>query len=237
MSYEYSENELVQNSAIELLRDTLKWRTFYAYNDEVLDDDFSPKSIGRKSYKEILLTRYLKEAVFKLNDWMTDDIFEKVLKILNTKISSDSAIQTNEKNYNFFKEGIEVDVQDDNGNYVKRKAQLFDFNHPEENDFLAVQEMKIWGEVYHRRADIVGFVNGIPLLFVELKRDDIPVENAYNDNYKDYQDTIPQLFYYNAFIMFANGPEAKVGTLGSKFKFFHEWKRLSEDDEEVSVAF
>ena len=237
MSYEYSENELVQNSAIELLRDTLKWRTFYAYNDEVLDDDSSPKSIGRKSYKEILLTRYLKEAVFKLNDWMTDDIFEKVLKILNTKISSDSAIQTNEKNYNFFKEGIEVDVQDENGSYVKRKAQLFDFNHPEENDFLAVQEMKIWGEVYHRRADIVGFVNGIPLLFVELKRDDIPVENAYNDNYKDYQTTIPQLFYYNAFIMFANGPEAKVGTLGAKFKFFHEWKRLSEDDEEGSVAF
>ena len=66
MSFEYSENELVQNSAIELLRDTLKWRTFYAYNDEVLDDDSSHKSIGRKSYKEILLTRYLKEAVFKL---------------------------------------------------------------------------------------------------------------------------------------------------------------------------
>ena len=124
MSYEYSGNELVQNSAIELLRDTLKWRTFYAYNDEVLDDDSSPKSIGRKSYKEILLTRYLKEAVFKLNDWMTDDIFEKILKILNTKISSDSAIQTNEKNYNFFKEGIEVDVQDENGNYLNARLSF-----------------------------------------------------------------------------------------------------------------
>ena len=58
MSFEYSENELVQNSAIELLRDTLNWRTFYAYNDEVFGDDSSPKSIGRSSYKEILLTRY-----------------------------------------------------------------------------------------------------------------------------------------------------------------------------------
>ena len=83
MSYEYSENELVQNSAIELLRDTLKWRTFYAYNDEVLDNDSSLKSIGRKSYKEILLTRYLKEAVFKLNDWMTDDIFDLRNEFLN----------------------------------------------------------------------------------------------------------------------------------------------------------
>ena len=68
MSYEYSENELVQNSAIELLRDTLGWRTFYAYNDEVLGNASSSKSLGRSSYKEILLTRYLKEAVFKFNN-------------------------------------------------------------------------------------------------------------------------------------------------------------------------
>ncbi len=197
----------------------------------------NPQSLGRSSYKEIILKRFLKEAVFNLNKWMTDDIFAQLVKTLSTKISSDSALQTNEKNYHFFKEGIEVAVQDENGNYVKRKAQLFDFKHPEQNDFLAVQEMKIWGQVYHRRADIVGFVNGIPLLFVELKRDDVPVENAYNGNYKDYLSTIPQVFYYNAFIMFANGPEAKVGTLGAKFKFFHEWKRLSEDDEEGSVAF
>ena len=57
------------------------------------------------------------------------------------------------------------------------------------------------------------------------------VENAYTDNYTDYQDTIPFLFYYNAFLMLSNGMEAKVGTLGSKYEFFHEWKRLSEDDE------
>lgn len=109
MSYEYSENELVQNSAIELLRDTLGWRTFYAYNDEVLGNDSSSKSLGRSSYKEILLTRYLKEAVFKFNDWVTDEIFEQIVKILNTKVSSDSDIQNNEKNYQYFKDGIEVD--------------------------------------------------------------------------------------------------------------------------------
>ena len=103
MSYEYSENELVQNSAIELLRDTLGWRTFYAYNDEVLGNDSSSKSLGRTSYKEILLTRYLKEAVFKFNDWVTDEIFEQIVKILNTKVSSDSDIQNNEKNYHLLR--------------------------------------------------------------------------------------------------------------------------------------
>ena len=96
--------------------------------------------------------------------------------------------------------------------------------------FLAVKEMKIHGELYRRRTDIVGFVNGIPLLFIELKRNDVDVQNAYTDNYTDYRDTIPQLFYYNAFLILSNGMEAKVGTLGSKYEFFHEWKRLNEAD-------
>ena len=91
--------------------------------------------------------------------------------------------------------------------------------------------MKIHGDIYRRRTDIVGFVNGIPLLFIELKKNTVDVQNAYEDNYRDYLDTIPHLFYHNAFIIFSNGLEAKVGTLGSKYEFFHEWKRLAEEDE------
>lgn len=90
--------------------------------------------------------------------------------------------------------------------------------------------MKIHSQLYRRRTDIVGFVNGIPLLFIELKKPTVDVQNAYIDNYRDYLDTIPQLFYYNAFLMLSNGLEAKVGTLGSKYEFFHEWKRLKESD-------
>ncbi len=69
------------------------------------------------------------------------------------------------------------------------------------------------------------------MLFVELKKNTVDVQNAYDDNYTDYQDTIPHLFYYNAFLMLSNGTEAKVGTLGSKYEFFHEWKRLVEEDQ------
>lgn len=98
-----------------------------------------------------------------------------------------------------------------------------------------MKELKIHGDLYRRRTDIVGFVNGIPLLFVELKKTTVDVQNAYEDNYTDYQDTIPHLFYYNAFVMLSNGTEAKVGTLGSKYEFFHEWKRLAEA-ERGSVA-
>ena len=97
--------------------------------------------------------------------------------------------------------------------------------------------MKIHGDLYRRRTDIVGFVNGIPLLFIELKKNSVDVQNAYTDNYTDYLDTIPHLFYYNAFLMLSNGTEAKVGTLGSKYEFFHEdevvkltIKNLTKDD-------
>ena len=108
---------------------------------------------------------------------------------------------------------------------------VIDFQNPDNNYFLAIKEIKIHGDLYRRRTDIVGFVNGIPLLFVELKKNTVDVQNAYDNNYTDYKDTIPHLFYYNAFIMLSNGTEAKVGTLGSKFEFFHEWKRLVEEDQ------
>lgn len=129
------------------------------------------------------------------------------------------------------RDGIPVTVKKPNGQTETKKATVIDFQNPEKNYFLAIKELKIHGDLYRRRTDIVGFVNGIPLLFVELKKNTVDVQNAYDDNYTDYLDTIPHLFYYNAFLMLSNGMEAKVGTLGSKFEFFHEWKRLAEEDE------
>ena len=130
--------------------------------------------------------------------------------------------------------GIPVTVKKIDGTSEEKRAAVIDFLNPADqsrNYFLALKEMKIDGDYHHRRTDIVGFVNGIPLLFLELKKNTVDVENAYTDNYSDYLDTIPQLFYYNAFLMLSNGVEAKVGTLGSKYEFFHEWKRLQESDE------
>ncbi len=108
---------------------------------------------------------------------------------------------------------------------------MIDFQHPAANHFLAIRELKIHGNLYRCRMDIVGFVNGIPLLFMEFKRTTVDVQEAYHNNYTDYLDTIPHLFSYNAFLVLSNGMEAKVGTLGSKYEFFNEWKRLSEGDE------
>lgn len=146
-------------------------------------------------------------------------------------MSTSSLLQVNEEKYFLIRDGIPVTVKRPNGHTETKKAAVIDFQNPDNNYFLAIKELKIHGDLYRRRTDIVGFVNGIPLLFVELKKNTVDVQNAYDDNYTDYQDTIPHLFYYNAFLMLSNGTEAKVGTLGSKFEFFHEWKRLAEEDQ------
>lgn len=232
MSYDYSENILVQESAGNLLRDELGWDVQFAYNKEILGKN---GTFGRTSYKEILLKRYFNAALKKFNPWINDEQILEAQRILENRLSTSSLLQINEEKYRLIRDGIKVTVKKPNGETEKQTAALIDFKNPENNYFLAVKELKIHGDLYRRRTDIVGFVNGIPLLFVELKKTTVDVRNAYDDNYTDYLDTIPHLFYYNAFVMLSNGTEAKVGTLGSKYEFFHEWKRLAEA-ERGSVA-
>lgn len=228
MSYEYSENVLVQGSAGNLLHAELGWEVAFAYNTEKLGED---GSFGRKSYKEILLTRYFREALLRLNPWITPGQMEEAQKIMQRHLSTASLLQINEEKYFLIRDGIPVTVKKPGGRTETKNAVVIDFQNPGNNHFLAIKELKIHGDLYRRRTDIVGFVNGLPLLFVELKKNTVDVWDAYTNNYTDYLDTIPHLFYYNAFLILSNGTEAKVGTLGSKYEFFHEWKRLSERDQ------
>lgn len=232
MPYEYSENELVQESAGNLLEQVLGWEVKLAYNTEQLG---SNGTFGRASYKEILLTRYFRAALQKLNPWITEAQLTEALQTLQRRLSTYDDMQVNEEKYFLIRDGIPVTVQKPNGQTEERKALVIDFQNPENNHFLAIKELKIDGDIYHRRTDIVGFVNGLPLLFMEFKRNDVDVEDSYTNNYTDYRATIPHLFQYNAFLVLSNGMQAKVGTLDSKYEFFHEWKRL-EEKEQGSVA-
>lgn len=228
MSYDYSENILVQGSAGDLLHNELGWDLVYAYNTETLG---ATGTLGRTSYREVLLTKFLRPALFRLNSWMSDAYADSVIKTLLETASSATPMQTNEAKYRLLTGGVPVDYRLPNGSVERRLARVIDFDNPANDHFLAVKEMKIDGTLYHRRADIIGFVNGIPLLFVEFKKVGVDVRQAYDNNYTDYQHTIPQLFWFNAFVMLSNGVDSRVGTLGSKYSFFNEWKRLAENDE------
>lgn len=226
--HEYSENILVQESAGNLLEQKLGWEVQFAFDKEKLGPN---GTFGRSSYKEILLTRYFRAALRKLNPWITDQQLNEALQTLQRRLSTADDLQVNEEKYYLIRDGIPVTTKKPNGQTGERKAIVIDFQNPANNHFLAIKELKIHGETYRRRTDIVGFVNGLPLVFMEFKRNDVDVQDAYTQNYTDYCATIPQLFQYNAFLILSNGMQARVGTLESKYEFFHEWKRLHEKDQ------
>lgn len=225
MAKDYSEDQLIQKSTAELLEKELGWTSVMAWDAEVLGE---AGTLGRKSYHEVLFVRHFCKALKSLNPWMTDKQLAEAVERMTEHISSQSLMQINEQKYQYIKDGIPVTRTKSNGETEEVKAKVIDFASPDKNEFMCVRELWVYGALYRRRADIVGFVNGIPLLFMELKNHDVEVVDAFNKNYRDYLDTIPQLFHHNAFIMFSNGLEARVGTIDSKWEFFHEWKRLNE---------
>lgn len=226
MSYDYSENILVQNASADLLQ-KMGWDVVFAYNTETLGTN---GKLGRETYKEVLLSRFFRKALFENNNWINEDLATEAEKIFTSHIASNTLLQTNQDKYKLIKNGIPLSIKKSDGTFETKKARIINFDDPHKNHFLAVKELKIHGTVYHRRTDIVGFVNGIPLLFIELKKPTVDVKNAYTDNYTDYQKTIPQLFHYNAAVILSNGLDAKIGSLGSKYAYFQNWKRLKEDD-------
>lgn len=225
MSKDYSEDQLIQKSAADLLENELGWTNVMAWDAEVLGET---GTLGRKNYREVLLTRHFCKALKALNPWMTNKQLDEAVERMTEHMSSQSLMQINEQKYQYIRDGIPVTRTKPNGETEEVKVKVIDFASPKKNEFMCVRELWVYGSLYRRRTDIVGFVNGIPLLFMELKNHDVEVVDAFNKNYRDYLDTIPQLFHHNAFIIFSNGLEARVGTIDSKWEFFHEWKRLNE---------
>ena len=227
MAKDYSEDLLIQKSTAELLEKELGWKSVYAFDNEVLGEQ---GTLGRKTQSEVVLTRHLRIVLKRLNPWMTDKQMTEAIERMTGYMSSQTLMQINEEKYGYIRDGVPVTRLKPNGETEQVRAKVVDFANVDNNEFIAVRELWIKGAIHKRRADVVGFVNGLPLIFIELKNHDQDIRNAYTDNYRDYLDTIPHLFHHNAMIMLSNGMESRVGTVGSKWEFFHEWKRLTEQE-------
>jgi type I restriction enzyme R subunit len=193
MTMPFTEDTLVQQTTAEYLRDELGWDTVYAFDTET----FGPEgTLGRRDDREVVLTRYLGEALVRLNPELPQKAYQEAIRQIVEYPVTQSILQVNRDKYMLLKDGVLVQFRNENGELVKRRLRVFNFENPEENHFLAVRELWIRGSLYRRRADIVGFVNGLPLLFVELKNVHKDVRAAYEDNLSDYKDTIPHIFYH-----------------------------------------
>ncbi|TCT27242.1 type I restriction endonuclease [Martelella mediterranea] len=179
---DFTEDLLVQKTMADYLAEEHGWRSVMAWNSETFG---SEGTLGRKSDKDVILTRYLSEALVTLNPGLPDEAYEQALRKITETFASQSLLKTNQEKYELLRNGVMVKFRQDDETRVEH-LRVFDFDTPENNDFLCVRELWVHGYAHRRRADIVGFVNGLPLMFCELKRPDKDLRRAYAENLSDY---------------------------------------------------
>src|SRR5665213_1452902 len=228
---QYTEDQLVEQPAIKLFEE-LGWETVNAYRETL----GSEGTLGRDNRSEVFLLRRLRQAIARLNpDAPMEAVEQAVTEIARSRTAVQYA-RANQQIHELLRDRVEVSVRQPDGTTLPEKLTVIDWESPENNDFLLVSQLWVHSDFYHRRCDLVGFVNGIPLIFIELKASHRNLKYAYDDNLRDYRDSISQLFAPNGFIVLSNGAESKVGTITSGWEFFSEWKKINSEGEEGSVS-
>lgn len=232
MTWEYSEDNLIEQTAIDLFFNQLGWDTLLAYNKEGFGEG---STLGRLNKKEVVLKQLFFEKLKQFNPNLPEQAYNQAYEKLIEESITKSLAEINYEKHQLLRNGIPVDFINEKGEQVKNKTlKVFDFDNADNNNFLAVRQLWIQGKSNReRRPDIIGFVNGIPLVFIELKNPTKNVREAYDHNFLDYIDVIPRLFHHNALVILSNGRESKIGSITSKYHHFHEWKRITEEDEGV----
>ncbi|MHB1371628.1 MAG: type I restriction endonuclease, partial [Pseudomonadaceae bacterium] len=181
-----TEDRLMQATFAEHLHDVLGWESVYAHNWET----FGPGStLGRTSEREVVLVRDLRSAMARLNPDLPEPAREEAVERLTRVDYARSLLQHNRELHGFVRDGVPVEWRDDRGEICYARARVIDFQNASNNRFLAVRELKIQGlrvPHYNRRADLVCFVNGLPLVFIELKAVYKNIRAGFDDNLTDY---------------------------------------------------
>ena len=210
----------IENAALEIL-DELGYDV--VYGPDIAPDSDNPK---RTKWDEVVLKDRLEAAIRKINPSLKEDAIEEAIKKV-IRTSSHKTIVNNERFHEFLVTGVELDVRDKErikGVIVK----LFNFDNPEKNDFVAINQFTIIEETHNRRPDIVLFINGLPVGLIELKNPasvTATVRSAF-EQIQTYKAEIPSAFTHNEFIIIADGTEAKVGTLTSPWEWFMPWRTI-----------
>ncbi len=232
MPHPDSEDALEQ-AAIDLFQ-SLGYEAIYAY-----DETFGANGLlGRETMDEVVLLARLYPALQRLNPDLPDSALQAAVEELTADRSLMTVAAANQQVTQMLRDGVLVRFRTDDGGEDAQRVRVIDWHDPANNDLLAVQQFWVLGlsGLHKRRADVVLFINGLPLVFIELKTFHKRVENAYNDNLRDYKDTIAQIFWYNAFIILSNGRRSRVGSMTATWEHFAEWKKISDEQEQGRVS-
>ena len=231
MQNRYSEDQLIEKKAIDLL-ESLGWEHRNCYNEF----DQGGSLLGREHRDEVVLTTRLRAALKRLNPDASSEAIDDAIEELTESRAVMNRVEANWEIYRLLKDGVKVTItdRDDEGETVI-DLKVIDWENPENNDFFLASQFSITSNGYTKRPDAIGFINGLPLVMMEFKRIDKNLHDAYHGNLRDYKDTIPSLFWYNALIILSNGSESKFGSLTAEWEHFSEWKRVESEDEQEEV--
>ncbi|NWF36664.1 type I restriction endonuclease subunit R [Mariprofundus sp. KV] len=232
---DYSEDGLVEQPAIQLFGE-LGWETVNA-TDEMLGAE---GTLGRDVKGEVILGARLRSKVQRLNSGFPEVAINAAIDEVSRDRSATTPESANRELWGLMRDGVKVSIPDhEKGGVKTERVQLIDWNNPANNEFLLVSQMTITGPLYTCRPDLIGFVNGIPWVVIELKRPGVSARNGFDENltsYKHAQNGIPALFWSNALLIASNGTESRVGSLTAEWERFFEWKRIEREDEPRRVS-
>ncbi len=228
----YTEDQLVEQPAIGLFA-ALGWQTASA-----LDETFGEGgSLGRETKGEVVLVNRLRAVLEKLNPQLPAETIQTAIDELIRDRSAMSLEAANREVYRLLKEGVTVSVPDrEQGGQKTERLRVVDWEHPDNNDFLLVSQFSVVGSLYTCRPDLVGFVNGLPWVVIELKKPGVPARAAFDENLTHYKQQIPALFWSNALLIASNGTDSRVGSLTADWGRWVEWKRIEREDEPRRVS-
>jgi len=226
------EFDYVEKPSMELLAQ-LGWTPVDAFT-EILGVQ---GTLGRDSQHDVVLTHRLRFAMRALNpEDVPDASINEAIEVLTKDRSVMDRVRANCEVYDLLRDGYQAEWTDELGGKRIETLRFLDLRDAANNDWLAVQQMWVRGNLHSRRLDVALFVNGVPLVLMEFKEPNEPVKSAYDDNLTDYRDTIPQLFIPNCFVLLSNGSEAKVGSTYSPWEFFGDWKVIDAAGTRGAIA-
>src|SRR3990172_4525918 len=227
----YSEDSLIEQPAIELFQSL-----DYTHQNCFHETFGEHGNLGRETSSNVVLIPRLRGSLTKLNPSLPAEAIDQAIEELTRDRSILNRVTANREIYKLLRDGVKVEVRREDGTEADETVKVIDFNAPSNNDFFLASQFWVTGEMYKRRADLVGFVNGLPLIFIELKATHKRLENAHRNNLTDYKGTIPQIFWYNTFIILSNGSESRIGTITADYEHFSEWKKINSEGEEGVVS-
>ena len=231
----YSEDGLVEQPAIQLFAE-LGWETLSA-SDEVMG---ASGTLGRETKSEVVLAVRLRNVLVRLNPSLPPEAISAAVDELSRDRSAMLPTAANRELWALMRDGVKVSVPDlVRGGQKDERVRVVDWDNPAANDFLLVSQMTIVGQLYTCRPDLIGFVNGLPWVVIELKKPGVPARQAFDGNltsYKHAQNGVPALFWSNALLIASNGTDSRVGSLTADWERFFEWKRIESEDEPRRVS-